>query len=444
MSRESGVPSIFYSTAPQGVTPAIEWLATHQNPDGSYGNYFEGQAAPAAYALWLNDSGSPSAARSYSYLAGRLDDPSAWFWPSYGEADVPGEVLYTLAISQHLGLLQDIFGVSSRLLQFQKSNGGFQGYYDLSAQTSVTSSVDTALALWGLANAKALPAVNQTAAVNYLLSLQNSDGSFNLTSRIPYDPIYSLGPDTVSITALVTLALRDASLNINDGPVSRGVQFLSQASFANFNGQGHVYAASLSTLAFITFFRPKDASKALAYVLSQQNSDGGFRDTSRLGAGSNALDTGWAAVALQLGLTAGNVARQADRPPVAKLSFSPEKPAVGTTASFDARNSYDPDGDVLSYTWTFGDGSSALGAEVTHTYSRDGVFTITLTATETGANFLSNTTWLSVTVKPIEQTSPRSSPLPLVIWVGLGVATIIAIALIVVYVAFRRKRGQAR
>ena len=49
---------------------------------------------------------------------------------------------------------------------------------------------------------------------------------------------------------------------------------------------------------------------------------------------------------------------------------------------FDGLASFDPDGNIVSYQWNFGDGASATGATVSHTYSESGVFTATLTVTD--------------------------------------------------------------
>ena len=52
--------------------------------------------------------------------------------------------------------------------------------------------------------------------------------------------------------------------------------------------------------------------------------------------------------------------------------------AVGGVASYRA-----PEGDALTFTWDFGDGETAEGAEVTHTYARAGRHPVTLRVTST-------------------------------------------------------------
>lgn len=52
---------------------------------------------------------------------------------------------------------------------------------------------------------------------------------------------------------------------------------------------------------------------------------------------------------------------------------------VGESILFDGSGSYDPDGNIINYTWDFGDGHTAYGETVTHTYSSPGDYTVTLT-----------------------------------------------------------------
>jgi PKD repeat protein/alpha-tubulin suppressor-like RCC1 family protein len=66
--------------------------------------------------------------------------------------------------------------------------------------------------------------------------------------------------------------------------------------------------------------------------------------------------------------------------------FSPEEGAVlPLTVSFDAGCTQDPDGDPLTYSWDFGDGTTLenqAGPLTVHTYGDNGFFTVTLTAAD--------------------------------------------------------------
>jgi hypothetical protein len=299
------VPSMHFANAAttsqaSAAKSALSWLSSKEKADGSYGAFSQISTAPAAYALWLNNSLSRKAAASYSWLASQMDNSSSDLW-AYPEADIPGEIFYTLSVSDNLGLIHNSSDIVA-LLSMQGSNGGFKGYYDASGQ--VASSVDTAMSLLGLVHARAISDSKRDSAISYLLSIQNNDGSFKLTSTIASsNSTYSLGPEPISVTALVLLVLRDASYSSSNNHVSSALNFLETGMADNFttthDHKGHVYAAAVSALALNAFGRTAQASAAIGFVLSQQNSDGGFRDANRFSSGSNALDTGWAAVALE-------------------------------------------------------------------------------------------------------------------------------------------------
>jgi chitodextrinase len=65
-------------------------------------------------------------------------------------------------------------------------------------------------------------------------------------------------------------------------------------------------------------------------------------------------------------------------PPVSRFTAS----CNSLTCSFDGRASSDPDGSIVSYRWTFGDGASGTRATTGHTYAREGVVTVRLTVTD--------------------------------------------------------------
>lgn len=69
-----------------------------------------------------------------------------------------------------------------------------------------------------------------------------------------------------------------------------------------------------------------------------------------------------------------------NRAPQATVSASPTFGTIPLTVRVSAEGSRDPDGDALSYRWSFGDGGTASGASVSYTYRAKGTYTVTLTA----------------------------------------------------------------
>ena len=427
-----------------GLNSALDWLTANQLASGSYGDYQEHWTAASAYALWLNNSNSAEAAASYSYLATQMNDSSTWFWGGFGEADVPGAVLHSIASSSNQGLINTT-AVTVGLLQFQQSTGGFRGYYDPNQSRTVTSSVDTDMALLGLIDSNSIPLQNRTFAALYLLSLQNPDGSFNLTNTISYDPLYSLGPDPISITALTLLALNSDGFTSANPTISHSLNFLSESAVANFEGNGHVYSAAVSALAFKAYDQPDNAITAVVYILSQQDNDGGFADSGRSTyPESNALDTGWAVIALETRSSEEGALSPINSPPVAVFSLIPQTPTVGVAIHFDASASRDMDSDQLLFIWTFGDGSGTHGSSSIHTYTEAGNFTVTLTVIDSGTNPgpLSDTTSLTMTIQPAPvQKSPTFPTNTTELWILTGAAGAVAIIGAAYYLGRKSARG---
>ena len=70
-----------------------------------------------------------------------------------------------------------------------------------------------------------------------------------------------------------------------------------------------------------------------------------------------------------------------NQPPVANAN-GPYNAKVTATVNFSSAGSNDPDGNISSYLWTFGDGSSSTQANPGHAYAAKGTYTVNLTVTD--------------------------------------------------------------
>lgn len=70
------------------------------------------------------------------------------------------------------------------------------------------------------------------------------------------------------------------------------------------------------------------------------------------------------------------------KPPVAVID-GPYQEVMGTSIAMSGAASTDPDNDALTFRWSFGDGSVAVGSNTTHTYGTAGNFTVRLIVRDT-------------------------------------------------------------
>lgn len=68
-----------------------------------------------------------------------------------------------------------------------------------------------------------------------------------------------------------------------------------------------------------------------------------------------------------------------NRPPQAVLALTSASGMAPLLVTGDGSGSSDLDGQVLTYAWNFGDGTTATGVAPSHTYTRRGTYTVTLT-----------------------------------------------------------------
>lgn len=85
--------------------------------------------------------------------------------------------------------------------------------------------------------------------------------------------------------------------------------------------------------------------------------------------------------------------------PVA-VAGGPYSGLVNIPITFDGTGSFDSDaGGIVSYAWDFGDGGTATGAILQHTYVAAGTYTVTLTVFDSDGNVASNQTTATVSAE---------------------------------------------
>jgi PKD repeat protein len=96
-----------------------------------------------------------------------------------------------------------------------------------------------------------------------------------------------------------------------------------------------------------------------------------------------------------------------NQPPVADAGFD-QAANEGVSVSFDGSGSTDPNGTIVSYTWSFGDGGAGSEATTNHTYADNGIYTVTLTVTDN--NGATDTDTLVMAVNNVAPTAVSGGP----------------------------------
>ena len=92
---------------------------------------------------------------------------------------------------------------------------------------------------------------------------------------------------------------------------------------------------------------------------------------------------------------------QSDLPPVAVASASPTQGPTPLTVNFSSSGSSDPEGQPLSYSWNFGDGTTSTQANPSHTYAVAGPYQVRLTVSDGVNSTLSTPIAISAGNRPV-------------------------------------------
>src|SRR5580765_6743656 len=141
---------------------------------------------------------------------------------------------------------------------------------------------------------------------------------------------------------------------------------------------GKLVAATLVAAAFLggVFASPSWADPAVGVRAAGKSPVGLPAPTNKAPRGAYSLAHGWRPIA-----TSGS-------PPTnAQWSSDPTQPRINQTIAFNGFAD-DPDGDITSYTWNWGDGNStgpSASDQATHSYTTAGTYTVKLTVADATA-----------------------------------------------------------
>jgi PKD repeat protein len=111
----------------------------------------------------------------------------------------------------------------------------------------------------------------------------------------------------------------------------------------------------------------------------------------------------------QGGSSGGGGTTPTNQAPVADAG-GPYTRSVNTPITFSGTGSTDSDGEITSYEWDLGDGTTKSGSTITHTYTAQGNYTITLTVTDNDGAQGTDTTKAYITESTIQNIKPIADP----------------------------------
>jgi PKD repeat protein len=171
---------------------------------------------------------------------------------------------------------------------------------------------------------------------------------------------------------------RDAS--ITGGFIYRGNQFPNE-----YYGNYFFADYAQNWIRRLTFDASGQMSGVFNFEPIDGSLDGPYGDIVHLTEGPDgslySTDLGWSDVTRESGVSKIRRIRfvQSDLPPVVVVAANPTEGPAPLSVNFSSIGSSDPEGQVLSYAWTFGDGGTSTEANPTHTYTSTGSYTVRLT-----------------------------------------------------------------
>lgn len=305
-------------------------------------------------------------------VAGRAGDPEGSPASPYAAGAVPATVAGVVSSRDDV----DAFTVSTPGgLRVSLRSRSVQS--DLDAKVTVLSSTGQTVASADPSGAGPVSLYAALPSGSYQVQVDGVGAGDLLTG---YSDYASLGGYTVSVTGGAAPSIVSATST----PVTSGIRF--DASATDTDGD---------TLSYLWSF--SDGAPSMAGASVTRSVSGSIAATVTVTDVSGlAASTTFAVV------VTGNL------PPVVKASASPTTITVGSTVTFSAAGSYDPEGGTLSYRWVFSDtATSSTAVSVARTPSTAGTVTATVIVTDPFG--LVTQADVSVTVTSLDSGGPQNT-----------------------------------
>ena len=258
--------------------------------------------------------------------------------------------------------------------------------------------------------------VSQTFSANYKTFRDNQTGTWTATlaARAYGDGYGNTGPTTkLTSTTQLTVATLTISMNATTYvPIGQRVKFNATITYPDGSslssgtvGAYFLYSGSPPVNDTVPVVFDTGLQKWVGTYTPQSSDPGGLYSLVIKASDSPTppnMGSATKAVTLQ------------DKPPVAIFTPSSTSAPTGTPISFDGTGSYDPDGTIATWSWTFGDTTSGSGSMVSHSYTTSGIYTVTLTVTDNGGYTGSTSSSITITDRPptVSSTPSPTTPSP--------------------------------
>jgi PKD repeat protein len=134
-------------------------------------------------------------------------------------------------------------------------------------------------------------------------------------------------------------------------------------------------------------------------------------------------------------------------PPIADFTYTPTSPLQNDTVQFTDQSN-DPDGNIVTWQWDFGDGTHSNEKNTHHQYKTNKTYTITLYVTDDDNTMNSTTKTINIQEKPkdekINETTEETSDITILLAISLMIIIIIIIFFYFTYYKSKQKKKEKK